>query len=152
MIDDFKIYIDRLKDGHEQDITGSFSPDFLDVQEAELSFPHLVKIQGKAYVLKDHLILQLKVETLAEMPCKICSKRSLHKILLESFYHTEELVNIKNMIFDFSEVLREEILLEVPPFIECQNNQCPERDKIKSFLKQSKGDMHFPFNKLNTKE
>jgi uncharacterized metal-binding protein YceD (DUF177 family) len=56
----------------------------------------------------------------------------------ESAYHAVPLSEIKGNEFDFREVIRENLLIEVPSFAEC-NGRCPEREKLKKYFKQGDG-------------
>ncbi len=132
----FKIYVDRLKDGHTQSIKEQISPDFLEIQEKELKFPSPIEIEGKAYLADDHLVIQLYLTTKASMPCTICNQEYLFPIVIESFYHIEPISSIQGHIFDYTALLREEILLQLPPFVECHQGNCPERSTLEAFLRK----------------
>lgn len=140
-----KIIVEQLKEGLEEKIKNKISPSFIDVKEEALEFLDDVEIEGKTYTTSEHLILHLKILTYATMPCSICNTKTKVEICIKNFYHAEELVSI-NQIFDYSNVLREAILLEVPSFTECHNKNCPERKEISYFLKKS--DSNFPFANL----
>jgi hypothetical protein len=56
-------------------------------------------------------------------------------IKLSNFYHGEPLAEIRTGVYDFSQMLREAVLLEVPHFAECKGN-CPQRVAVKKYLKQ----------------
>lgn len=143
---ELKIYVDRLKDGHTQKIEEELFSDFLEIAEEELSFPLPVTVKGDAYLAEDHLVLHLKAKTEAKLPCSICNEQFLFPIDID-FYHTVALDELKNPIFDYSLTLRESILLQVPPFAECNAGQCPERPTVNKYLKT---DPHsqFPFSGL----
>ncbi|MDN3509221.1 MAG: hypothetical protein P0S93_04325, partial [Candidatus Neptunochlamydia sp.] len=85
------------------------------------------------------------IKTEAEMPCLICNKRIQKKIVISSFYHTEEVANIKGHIYDYTDLIKEAVLLEVPSFVECMGN-CPKRAELKNYL--DKGETQFPFADL----
>ncbi len=140
-----KIYIDRLGDGQTEKIDETLSPEIMDVHEKDLQFKHPVQLSGKAYLAEDHLIIQLKIKTEAEIPCLICNERIQKKIVISSFYHTEEVANIKGHIYDYTDPMREAVLLEVPSFVECMGN-CPKRAELKNYL--DKGETQFPFADL----
>lgn len=148
MKDQFKIYIDRLKGGDEECIQADFSPEFLHIEENELQFTHFVTIKGVCYLANDQLIVKLSAKTQAQIPCIICNKMSVIKISIPSIYFAIELTTIKDKIFDFSNLLRNSILLEVPHFTECNNKSCPERANIDLYLKRKSKDHHFPFQGL----
>lgn len=131
----FKIYVEQLRDGHVHKIKEIHAPDFLDVHEDELRFEKPVDVEGEAYLADDKLILHLNISTHAIIPCSICNGPVDVEIQLPNFYHMEEPENIKSGIFDFGEVLREAILLEVPAFGECHQGNCPERAQVAHYLK-----------------
>ncbi len=135
MDDAFKIYIEQLRDGRTEEINGSHFPDFIDVKDDELKFKNEVKFEGQAYLADDNLIIHLKIEAYATVPCSICNDPVEVKIDIPNFYHMEPIADVKTGMFDFAEVLREAILLEAPHFAECHNGHCPERKKIAKFLK-----------------
>lgn len=156
MSKDFIIYVDRLKDGQTLKIEEKSSPEFLDIHEEELSFTDPVSISGKAYLAEDHLVLQLDIRTQFVMPCSICNEKVTLPIEIKNFYHVEPIAEITSHIFDFTELLREDILLQVPPFVECHEGRCPERGTISPYLKKEektpsskKNDhVHYPFADL----
>ncbi|MGE0199249.1 MAG: DUF177 domain-containing protein [Simkaniaceae bacterium] len=140
-----KIYIDRLSDEKTEKIRENLTPDFIDVDEEDLQFRAPVHIEGQAYIAESHLIVQLKIETEALIPCSICNQKVTVPLKINPLYHTEELSNIRGQIYDYTPPLREGILLEVPTYVECGEN-CPEREKIKNYL--SEGNQQFPFADL----
>lgn len=146
---ELKIYVDRLKEGKKEVFHGKISSDFM-VQESDLFFDKDMELDGEAYVAGDHLIIKLTAKVLAYMPCSICNKPTAFPLILSDFYHAESLEDNPSPTFDFSELLRTDLLLQLPSFIECQGN-CPERANIKKYLKQdtAKNDnTHFPFSNL----
>jgi uncharacterized metal-binding protein YceD (DUF177 family) len=143
---ELKIYVDRLKDGHTEKIQEELFSDFLAITEEELSFPLPVNVKGDAYLAEDHLVLRLKATTKAKLPCCMCNEDFLFSIEID-FYHTVALDELKNPVFDYSLALRESILLQVPPFAECNGGQCPERPAVSKYLK-SAPHSQFPFSDL----
>ncbi|MCB1107415.1 MAG: hypothetical protein KDK76_04890 [Chlamydiia bacterium] len=141
-----KIYIDRLSNERTEKIEESLSPEFMDVREKDLQFKSPVSIKGKAYLAENHLVIQLSVETNAHIPCLICDEWVEKKLTIKTFYHTEELENIKGQVYDYTNPLREAILLEVPSYVECMEN-CPKRGELKNYLQ--KGNDQFPFADLS---
>ncbi len=156
MSDNFIIYIYRLKDGQIFNLHEECPSQFLDVQEDELAFLSPVKIDGKAYLTKDHLVLQLHIAVQFVMPCSICNEKISIPMEVKSFYHVEPLENMKSPLFNYREILREAILLQLPAFAECQNGQCPEREALTPFLKKEakkgvstkKDPIYYPFADL----
>jgi uncharacterized metal-binding protein YceD (DUF177 family) len=135
MDDDFKIFVEQLRNGHERKIEEVLDPEFLDIHEKDLSFRKKVYLKGKAYLAEDELILHWDAQTEAEISCSICNEPVSIGIQIQDFYHAEPLSEIKTGIFNFKDLLRETILLEVPPFAECHQGKCPKRKEIKKYLK-----------------
>lgn len=136
MDDTFKIYVHRLREGTREKIAEGLDPSFLDIHEADLAFEAPVVIDGTAEVADGTLVLSLSVQTEAQMDCAICSKRCRIDIAIPHFYFTIPLDEIKGAVFDFREMLREAILLELPYRVECDGG-CPERANVAQYLKNS---------------
>lgn len=135
MEDEFKIYVEQLREGHENEIDEVFSPDFLEVNEPDLIFKKPVKLQGVAYIAEKELILNWNIWAEALVPCSICNEKVPVEIEIHNFYHSEPLDAIKTGIFNFKSLLRETILLEVPLFTECNQGNCPSRKEVAQYLK-----------------
>jgi uncharacterized metal-binding protein YceD (DUF177 family) len=135
MDDRFKIYVDRLRD-HDLKIHETFKPDFLDVKEEHLKFSYPVALKGEAYLADDTLVMHLNVATEAEIPCSVCNEMTKVEIAIPEFYLAVPLNEIKGGIYDYSEALREEIVLAVPQFAECSGGTCPQRKELEKFLKK----------------
>lgn len=151
MVKEFKVYVDRLKKSPTEKIQEEVDSSFLEIAEEELAFPGTVRVWGDAYLADDHLILHLKAKTEAKVPCAICNELFTYPIEID-FYHTQPLEEIGGPIFDYTSALRESILLQVPPFSECHQGACPERNAINKFLKKETvaqdPDVQFPFSNL----
>jgi len=153
---ELKIFIDRLKDGQIEKFKLEVPCDFLGIQEDDLSFIAPVTLKGESYLASDHLILKLHVETKILMPCSICNEPTKLPIVIADFTQAEPIENIRSSVYDYTEALREEILLQVPQFTECNEGNCPQRDSMKKFLKaekapeakQNPSPVHFPFSDL----
>jgi uncharacterized metal-binding protein YceD (DUF177 family) len=143
----FEILIDRLRNGGTEKIDAAFEPTFLGIEEKELLFPQKVKVSGQTYIAEDHLILQLKTATQAKMPCKVCNRMIEIDLELDNFYHTQPLDEIPSGVFDYTEALREAILIELPPYVECNRGNCPERQTLAPYLnaKKQENKTYFPF-------
>lgn len=137
MIDDrYRIFVEQLRDGSNEEIDESVPPDFLDVHEKDLSFTHPVAINGQVYLADDMLVLHLDVSTVATMTCSICNGPADVEIAIKGFYHAVPLIEIKGAVYDFREILRETILLEVPILAECNQGKCPQRKSLEKYLKK----------------
>ena len=140
-----KIYVHQLTDGQTEVIEETVSPELLEIKEKDLQYQKPINLFGKAYLAEDYLIIQLKITTEATMPCLICNESVQKNLTVHSFYHTEEVANIKGHIYDYTQPMREAILLELPYGVEC-NGSCPKRKEIKRYLK-NKG-TRYPFADL----
>ncbi len=153
-MDNLKVYIDRLKGGTTQKIAETLPPDFLDIKEEELIFKDPVRVRGEVYLADDYLVIQLNVETTAQLPCAICNEIISFPVVIKNANITLPLSEINSAIIDLSEKIRETILLQIPLFTECNNGKCPERENIKKFLKTEEKPSdpedvtHFPFSNL----
>lgn len=145
---DFKILIDRLKGGQTQKIEEALGPEFLGPEEPELRFPDKVRVKGEAYLTDAHLIIHLKAATKASMPCAVCNEMIDCNLSIDNFYHTVPIEEIPSAIFDFSEALREALLIELPRTVECNQGNCPNRATIKPYLRsevRTDKTTYFPF-------
>jgi uncharacterized metal-binding protein YceD (DUF177 family) len=137
MDDEFKIFVEQLREGHEEDIQETLTPDFLDIHDKELIFEKPIELTGKTYLAQNELVLHWDIHTFAKIPCAICNDMVEIPIDITNFYASESLDEIKTGIYNFKNLLRETILLEVPPFAECQGGQCPKRKEFDKYLKQT---------------
>ncbi len=150
-----KIYIDRLKNGQNQAIKETLTPEFLDIQDEELAFKDPVQVKAEAYVTDDFLVIHLTTETSAWLPCSICNESIRTPISIKNLALTIALEEIKGAIFDLTEKLRDTILLQTPLYTECNNGKCPERENLKKFLNSEEktsgnGDhSYLPFSDLS---
>lgn len=134
--DPFNIYVEQLRNGNHVTIDEEVPPNFLDVNEKELFFTGTVSIQGETYLAGDSLIFHLALIAHGVLPCTICNQPVQKEIDIVNFYHAEPVEELRGGIFNFKEVVREAILLEVPAFAECQG-ECPKRKELKKYLKPS---------------
>lgn len=132
----FKIHVEQLRDGRSKDISGSYSPEFLDIHEKSLAFLDPVEIHGEVYLVEEMLMMHVDISTLATIPCSICNNPVKVKTAIQGYYHGVPLSEIRGGIYYFHEILRETILLEIPILAECNDGKCPARKEIKKYLKQ----------------
>lgn len=132
----FKIYVEQLRDGHVEKLAENFAPKFLDVSENDLAFVDPVEIRGEAYLADDMLVLHVDVHTFCKIPCRICNEPVNTEIAIKGFYHAMPLEEIKTGVFDFQDILRETILLEVPSLVECHEGTCPQRRGMAKYFKK----------------
>ncbi len=128
----FLLNINLLKDGEpEKILSGEYPPSFLDIDEPDLQFLDPVILEGTVVKTDKMLIFRFSFSTYAMIPCRVCNEVIKHKMTQKDILHTEE---IQNNLYDYTEILREEILIHVPSFIECNNDNCPEREKMPKYL------------------
>jgi uncharacterized metal-binding protein YceD (DUF177 family) len=149
---ELKIYTDRLKHEHKVSFQGKVSSFPLLTPEKDLIFADSIEISINAYLAGDHLMLELNATTSVQMPCSICNELVTQDLTLSHLAHAEPLEEIFGGVFDFSDLLRTSLLLELPSFVECQG-KCPEREKLKKYLKPENPSSHsqsaqFPFSSL----
>ena len=135
MGDEFKIFVLRLREGQKEKIEESFSPTFLDIHEADLAFTAPVNLEGEAELADETLILHFAIETEATMPCAICNEDVQVKLEIADFCSTIAVEEIKSGTFDFRDVVREAILLELPSRAECNEGNCREREVLAKYLR-----------------
>lgn len=152
MSDPFKIFIDRLKKGETQKIEELLDSEFLDVNEKDLLFPEKITVKGDAYLTDDHLIVRLKAKTCVHMPCAICNEMIANELKVDDFYQAEPLEEVPSAVFDYSELLREALLLGLPKYVECNKGNCPQRAVLSPFFRSKEPDQkrtekttYFPF-------
>lgn len=133
--DAFKVYVEQLRSGNVEQLKEEFNPDFLDIHEKELIFADTVYLNGEAYLAENDLILHFNISTMAEMPCRICNETVKVPIKVQNVYHHEPLSAIKSGIFNMLDVLREAVLLEIPPLAECNEGKCPKRKDLEKYIR-----------------
>lgn len=140
-----KIYIDRLHD-HEH-FEATLPPAFLDLHEKDIATPAPVIVQGEASIVDDLLMLTLSVKTEIEMPCSICNAVTRVPLENKNILISIPLSEISSAVFDCTDAVREEVVMLIPPFVECKQGACPQRDTLRPFLK--KETQNFPFADLH---
>jgi uncharacterized metal-binding protein YceD (DUF177 family) len=130
------IFLDRLKKQSLQILEEKVPSSFFSLDEEERLFSPYVEIKGQTYLASDHLIIELRVSTQVSLPCCICNQFVVIDLRPQPLHHAEEVALIPSGIFDYSSLIREQLLLEVPAFAECNGSQCPERELLKKFLKK----------------
>ncbi len=151
MSEPFVVLIDRLRGGRSWKIEGAFDARFLGPDEPDLRFSSKVQLKGEAYLTDSHLIVHLKASTTVEIPCSICNQMTPSELKVDNFYHTEPIENIPSAQFDFSEQLREALLIELPKTVECNQGKCPERQIITPYMRTEKKQerTYLPFANLD---
>jgi uncharacterized metal-binding protein YceD (DUF177 family) len=145
-----KIFTEQLWDGKREEIEHVLPPDFLGINESGLIFHSPIYLKGEAYVTDEDLILQLSAHTEVKMTCSICNEMTFVTLKTEELFHTILLADLKSTTFDFTDILREEIVILIPQYVECQQGKCPERKIVSKFMKSKavSPQNHFPFADL----
>ncbi len=138
MRSEFVINTDRLRDGKKLEIDCKVLSQFLATEEHGPRFEGPIALSGSAYIADHQLILNLHIQAPAVLSCSICNDEASVPINIQNFYHVEDLKELRGAIFDYGQVLREEILLEIPQFTECNQGDCPERKHINNYLEREK--------------
>ncbi len=151
LADKFKIYVDRLRNGKREKLEESVPSDFLVVEGDEISFDETVELDGEAYLAEDHLVLHIDATVACQLPCSMCNEPVKAEIMVRGFYHVEPAEKIKSGVFDYSDSLREALLLEAPRFIQCNGGSCKSRKELSPYLRDQKkesGMESHPFSEL----
>ena len=131
----FTLHLHHLKEGTPFCLEDDFDPSFLDIHEEDLQFVDPVHVKVKIEKKDSLLIFHLSLNTYATIPCSICNQPTKTPLTLKDYVHTEEMASYTHAHFDYTEILREALLVDVPFFIECHDGNCPERKHIASYLK-----------------
>lgn len=148
----FKIHINALQNGHVDKIDLTIdlaTTPLLNPEESQGLKPGKeLKISGEGYLAQNELILKLKFSFDCYLSCIICNNFFSTKIegLIE---HILPLSNLRTQIFDYKDLIVENIYLNQPPFAECSQGSCPERENVEKCSRQKKGqNIYFPFENL----
>ena len=147
----FKIFVDSLRMQEKVTFKETISPEFLAISEKDLKMDKPVMFEGEAYLSDDFLVLNFAVSTHFQMPCKICNQNVTLPLVEKNYVNTISLEEIRNGIYDFTEDLRQALLLKLPHFVECNGGACSERENLEKFLKKhstKQDDSYFPFEKI----
>ncbi len=131
----FKIYVDQLRAGKVEVLDAEVSPEFLDVEEKELSFSEPVALKGEAYLAQDELIVKVSATTHAQMPCRICNESCDVEVSIKNHLQVFPVGGLKRGYIDLREMLREALLLELPLTSECRGG-CSVRGEIGDYLRE----------------
>lgn len=128
------IYPDRLQGTVSQSLDGEYEPALLGLEVEGVIFDSPLKLQGKAYLAGDHLVVHYDLSVDFKMPCSVCNREVTRTLTLQGLYATFELKEILHRVWDFAPTIRESILLELPSRVECEGS-CPHRQELQAFLK-----------------
>jgi len=145
-----KIFTEQLRDGKRESFEHVIPPDFLGIAESDLIFHSPIHLKGEVYATDEDIILQMSAHTEVKMPCSICNEMTFVTLKTEELFHTILLADLKSTTFDFTDILREELVITIPHFVECKQGQCPERTHVAKYMKSKtvSPQNHFPFADL----
>ncbi len=146
--DQFKIFVEQLRDGRVEKISENYESSFLDVKGPEFSFKGNVAADGEAYIAGEELVLHLSLKAVYTLPCKVCNAPVDMELYLPNVYEVVPLTEIPHGVFSMRELLRQVILLECKDFAECNGGSCPQRSDITPYL--SKPSSASPFDQLRS--
>lgn len=130
-----RLFIDRIRAQEREHVDVTLDPDFMDIHEDELVFSDLVKVEGDVYLAGEEVVISLHAQTVMRMPCSICNAPVAQS--LECGWTTvEPVTSFRHGVVDLREMVRENLLLEVPLIIECEAGKCPTRAEIATYLRQ----------------
>ena len=154
MEDQFKIFIDRLRGGNVEQLERRLSPEFIEFDEPDVKFSSPVNLGGEAYLTEDSLILRINIETKGSFPCTICNRPVDQEISIKGLYHVIPVDEIKGGVYEIKELLRENIILEAPSFVECNQGSCSRRKEVEKYMSSNSNEneatdeVYYPFKDL----
>lgn len=138
MTESLKFFLNDLEKGATKKFCGAYSPEFMELEESELSFSKDIELNVTAYLADQDLVLNVNAAAWAQMPCRICNQEAEVLISVNNHYHTQPKSEIKNGVVHVGkDVVRELILLGVPHFAECEGS-CPQREGLKPYSREQK--------------
>ncbi|MGE3954313.1 MAG: hypothetical protein AB7F31_03825 [Parachlamydiales bacterium] len=138
------IHAAGLREGQVEKIDEEVEGSFLSSEGAQ--FPGLIQINGEAYLAGDCLIIRLHLKTRALVPCRICNEPTEVLLDLPDFYTAEE--GVQTQLFDCIPLIRESLLVELPPYLECHGGHCPHRAEMVEYLDHPSKEGYHPFKDL----
>lgn len=131
------IYLERLAHEHVEKISEALPPELFQLSESdELQAHDTVAVTAEAYVSDGFLIITYSVSTAFTTRCGFCNESFSLPVQLSHCTVEIPLDEIKHGYFDFSELLRQELLLQVPYYPLCGGEQCNNRAEVEKYLKK----------------
>lgn len=151
MPEPLKIFTEQLRDERHEKIQATLPPEFLELSEKEVSACSPVVIEGEAYALDELLMVEVAVRAEIEMVCSVCNRPVRVTLENKNILISIPFSELPSSVFDCSTLIREEIVMLIPQFIECKQEGCPERQVLKQYLKSEKKHeaQNFPFAGLD---
>ncbi|MGD0665665.1 MAG: hypothetical protein ABSA17_08085 [Rhabdochlamydiaceae bacterium] len=147
MNEQLKIFTERLRNDHHEKFDLALPPAFLELNEKEIRAESPVAVKGEAYVLDDLLMLSFNLSTDVEMPCSICNAPTKVRLQNKNILISLPLSELPSAVYDPTDLIREEVVMLIPQFVECKKGACPARKELNPYLK--KETQNFPFADLH---
>ncbi len=132
--DSFKVYINDLAKGKTHGLEIKEPAEVLEIEDSELEMIGDLSVIGEVYIAGNELILHLSLNVTAQLPCKFCNGPAEVPIEVNDLYETIEVDKLKTGIFNFLEIVKENLLIEVPFLAECNQGNCSERAEMGKYL------------------
>lgn len=133
--DIFSIYIDRLRDGKEEELHVTTSSQEIGVTIEDDTRILDVECSGTAYLSSDYLILSLAISYAFNATCRKCNELSKEKRELPMQSYTLLLESIRGSVYNYNSVIREAILLDIPEYTECREENLAQCNEILAYIK-----------------
>lgn len=130
-----RLFIDRIRAQEREHIDVTLDPDFMDIHEEDLVFSDPVKVEGDVYLAGEEVVMALHAQTVMRMPCAICNAPVALPLECE-WTAVEPATSFRHGVVDLREMVRENLLLEVPHIVECEVGNCPARAEVATYLRQ----------------
>ncbi|WP_213318120.1 hypothetical protein [Chlamydiifrater volucris] len=151
-VDDLKIYVYRLKNiGDREALQYTVAPGVFSEKGLEKVFSCPIQVSGHVErVDEEQLVLSLSIQTEVGASCPFCDKAFSRTVAIDSICHLIEKDQLRDGVFDCSDLIRQEILLESEGLYECESGGCPDKAGIENFLqkKEKKFEGNNPFENL----
>lgn len=130
-----RLFIDRIRAQEREVVDCTLDPDFMDIHEKELAFLDPVLVKGEVYLAGEEVVAALRAKTVMQMPCAICNT-SIACPVQAAWTSVEPVESYRHGVVDLREMVRENLLLEVPLVVECEEGKCPARAEVAKYLSQ----------------
>lgn len=130
-----RLFLDRIRAQGCEKIDVRLPPDFIDLHEEELVFADPITVEGEVYLAGEEVVIALRAETVIRMPCAICNA-PVALPLQNAWTSVEPVDSFRHGVIDLREMVRENLLIEVPLVAECEPGNCPERKVLAPYLRQ----------------
>ncbi len=150
MHDQLTIFTERLCPGRPEKNDLTLPPEFLGLGEEDIRFSSPLTLQGEMCRMDDLILITLAAQMTIEMPCSICNTLTTLPLQNKNILLSIPLSDVPAGSFNYTDLLREEVIMSLPQFIECHEGACPKRKEVQSFLKsaEKQAPTYFPFAEL----